>query len=429
MYEDSRLVIGAVGLGKCVCGQTASEELIRDGFLERVLVVAPLRVANATWGHEHEKWDHLGEVGIATGTPEERRAVIDSDVEIVVINIENLVWFFNMYGHNHNFDGLLIDEISKFKTAGGRTFKKLRAHLKDFSWRCGMSATPIAESGMDIYAQVLIIDGGKALGRNQETFRRTYFMQVDHMGYDWEIQPGGAERLAEDISDVVYIADDSAHADGLPDLIDVRIPVDIPDVARTFYAEMAKEGIVELPDGGLIEAPNAAVVQGKLQCVASGAVYDDDGETRWLHRAKFDALDTVLADAEGPVMLAYQYIFEREELRARYPGAVFLAETPDCIAAWNRGEVELLVLSPKSAAHGLNLQAGGHELICMGPVWSSDQWSQLLGRIRRRGQASEYVRRTTLVGAGTVDEIVLDRLAGKSQDEGVLLDHLRDVCS
>ena len=423
LYEGDRLLIAGVGFGKAMIGQTAAQELLDDGLVTRVLVIAPLKVAKLTWATEWRKWSHLEEPGVATGHPGDRLEVLASDKRIVVINIENVPWLVKE-GLHSGFDGLLIDEISKFKAVGGATFKKLRPIIKQFAWRAGLSATPVAETGIDIYSQALLVDGGTALGRSKDRFLRKYFYPTDYMEYDWQPLPGGLERLSADLAGLIYVADDMGYKADLPELVDDIRWVRLPEQARLNYAKMLKDGL--LLDGAIsVEAANAAVVTGKLQQIAAGAIYDDDGNTFWQHREKFLALEALLMAADGPVLVAYQYEFEKAELRAL--GVELFTGSAAMQDRWNAGEIPAMGLHPKSAAHGLNLQYGGHELICLSPLWSADQWQQLVGRLQRRGQPAAVVKRTTIVARDTVDHIVLEKLKGKADYEKAFMAHLKKV--
>jgi len=427
LYEGNKLVIAAKGHGKAVCGQTAAQALLDDGEVKRVLIIAPLKVCALTWATEWLKWDHLEKPAMAIGDAAIRELAIDSGARITIINIENVPWMFKKYGHRHGFDGLLIDELSKFKGVGGVAVKVLRKHLRDFTWRAGLTASPVAEQGVDIYAQALIIDGGKALGRNQDNFRRRYFYPTDFEQRKWALLPGFGPQLAEALADIIYVADDEAYEAALPELRDEVVHVVMPLTAWDSYTSMCEAMYIEAPD---IEAPNQAVVSGKLLQITAGAVYDDTGMAHWLHTAKLEALKRLVDGADGPVIVAYQFLFELAALREYWPDITVLGENPEhALAAWNRGEVSLMAVHPKSAAHGINAQFGGHELIILSPIWSADANEQLLGRIRRRGQASPFVRRTVLVVPGTIDELIMSRLLNKAEDEGNLLGHIRSACS
>jgi len=426
MYGGNVLAIAPKGMGKTVCAQTAAQELIKDGVCERVLIMAPLQVCNLNWASEHENWEHLYAPGMATGTPAQRAAVIEGDDNIVVINNDNVAWFCDSYDPwEMGFDGLLIDESTKYKSSGATKVRKMRKYLKDFKWRCGLSASPLSEAGIDIYAQVLMVDNGKALGRLQDLFRRKYFMTEDFSGYSWIYQPGGEERLAHDLRNVLFVADGEAYEETLPELREHLHFIQLPERAQNAYASMARDLLVEFEEGEDVEAANMAVRSQKLQQIAAGAMYREDG-TSYLpfHDEKVAWVKSFLRPHHR-VLIGYWYAFELEMLRAQIPDLSVLKDDPAGLKkAWNSHEISRLAVHPSSASHGLNLQSGGHTLICLGPVWSSDAWSQLVGRLRRRGQKSPYVDRHTIMAADTVDEIIWDRLQGKEFDENVIMNHI-----
>ena len=422
LYEGNILLIAQKGMGKTMIGQTAAQELLDDGELQRVLIVAPLKVAQLSWATEHENWEHLEEPGMAIGSLQRRLWAINDDHRIVVINYEVLPWLVET-GQIKYFDGILFDEIGKMKSAGSKGVKVMRRHLKQFNWRCGMSASPVAEAGGDIYSQALMIDGGKTLGTRQDKFRAQYMYPTDYQQRKWAWQPYGDKRCAEALKDMIHVADDTEYEASLPELRDEVVHVEMGPEGWQAYDEMCKGMYID--DSGT-EAKNQAVVSGKLLQVTSGSYYDNDKNVWDLHHAKYDVLHALIGQAEGPVIVCYQFQFQLEELRLMYPEIVILGDDPEAAERmWSRGEISLLGVHPKSASHGLNLQYGGHELIVLTPIWSADQNEQLIGRVRRRGQPSKYVRRTTLVVPGTVDQLILDRQLNKAADETSLMDHIK----
>ena len=422
LYSGNVLLIAEAGFGKAVVGQSAAQELIASGVLKRVLVVAPLGVCDLTWATEWKNWEHLDEPGIATGKPAQRDEVIKSDKKIVVLNIENLKWFLKEYP-THDFDGLLIDEISKFKNAGGAIMKALRPKLKSFLWRCGMTATPVAEAGLDLYSQVLIIDNGAALGRSQERFKRRFFMQLDYKGYSWGFQRGGAEALAQALKEVVHVADAQDYTKSLPAVKEIVLKVEMSAEARAHYKNMARDLFVEI-GARSAEAPNLAVASGKLQQIANGFIYDADSEAIPLGTEKHEIVKSWLAKPR-PLIVVYQWDFEKAFLRS-LGVSIFADDKKDLAARWNAGEITSLALHPKSAAHGLNLQAGGSEMLIMSPFWSADAWEQIFSRIWRRGQKAKSCTRAVLVCTNTVEELCLAKLQTKKLASGALVNHLKN---
>jgi len=426
LYGGNVLAIAPKGFGKCSCAQTAAQELIAEGVCERILIVAPLKVAELTWAGEHKKWSHLHAPAMAIGTEKQRMEAVESGNCLVVINNENVAWLVKNYRDEWPFDGLIIDESTKFKSAGSSRVMALRPLLKKFNWRVGLSATPVTESSIEIYAQVLLVDGGKALGRCQDAFRHKYFMTTDYLGYDWTFQPGGAERLAHALRHVIYTAKGEDYEDSLPELCEHLHFITLPEPARAAYSAMAGDMLTELSDEE-IEAPSAAVMTLKLQQIAAGAMYGENKAVHRLHNKKIAWLKNYLKPHHR-VLISYWFQFELDALRKAFPGLPVLVDDPAGMTdAWNTRAISRLAVHPASAGHGLNLQDGGHTLICLGPIWSLDAWSQLVGRLRRRGQKSKVVDRHVVVAADTVDKIMLARLSGKEEAEKSIMEHIKNA--
>jgi len=421
LYEGNILLIAEAGFGKAMVGQTACQELLADGHLKRILVVAPLGVCDLTWATEWQKWEHLRQPAIATGSAFRRSALIESDAPIVVLNIENLAWFLKTYPE-HNFDGLLVDEVSKFKAVTGATMKLLRWRLKEFNWRCAMTATPVNESGTDIYTQVMIVDGGETLGRSQDRFRRNYFMQMDFKGYKWDFQHGGDVRLAEALKDVIFVADGQDYTASLPKVKEVIIEVEMSEYTQAVYAEMANEMYIEIDDQES-EAVNLAVMQGKLQQISNGFVYDSAGNPIVVDTDKDYYVEQWLAKKES-LIIVYQWDFEKDYLR-ELGVPIFADDKAGIKAKWDTGKLHAIALHPKSASHGLNLQDGGHTMLIMSPFWSSDNWEQIFSRIWRRGQRAKVCTRVVLVTKNSVEQLACNRLTGKKEKAGAFVKHLK----
>lgn len=420
---DETLLVARKGFGKAVVLQTAIEELIREGHLRRVLIIAPPKVVRNVWASEWENWSHLHAPALAVPTPESRRKIIeDRSNSIVCLSADLVPWFFQTYGRNHGFDGLAIDELTRFKSPGSHGVKTLRRHVRDFKWRVGLTATPVSECGTEIYAQALVLDGGMALGTNYDNFRLRYFRATDFNQYNWEFLPGGMARLAKDLQSLVFVADDEGYAGNLPAKHETQLIVGLPDEARLLYRAMARSMIA---DG--IEAANTAVMVGKLQQIASGFMYREDGSIKWIHDAKYQAIaDHVrtLRKQGERVLICHWYEAELRAMRKQFGTYPQVTDT-GAIDKWNAGKLGVMGIHPRSGGHGLNLQRGGRHMVAVGPIWSADAWDQVIGRLWRRGQERPVVR-TTCVASRTVDELVLDRLRGKAGNEQAIMRHLKE---
>ena len=429
--HDETLLVAGVGFGKAVIGLTTAQELIHDGILKRVLVLAPKQVCALTYADEPSKWQHLDSdmIQVLSGTPKQRlKQLADPSKKIIICNFELVTWLMKFTGDK--FDGMLIDELSKLKSVGGSAFKKLRHFAKKMSWRAGMSATPVAECGADLYGQCMLLDCGAALGTRKMAFLESYMVPLDWERRNWDWAPGKLELAAERLAALVYIPDETSYAAALPPVVDEITEVEMPDDAREVYDIMKGHGIVKLmgPVGtGEVAAGSQGVRTGKMQQIACGGLYGKDYDdeqvlvAEWLFKEK--AFRTYMRGIDHPVFVIYQYAFELDWLQRMYPDAPVLGAgnkvSSEAIADWNAGKVPVLIAHPKSCAHGLNLQGACSHLIHLGPVWSADQHHQTLGRLRRRGQKADYVKRTTFVATDTIEETMMDRQDTKTIRAGV----------
>ena len=185
---------------------------------------------------------------------------------------------------------------------------------------------------------------------------------------------------------------------------------------------MKRDFVVEFPDLKAI-AMNAAVVTGKLQQMASGFVYQE-GAATWFSSHKFDRLDELLeGNQHANTIIAYTYKEELAELKRRYPKAVTL-DDKDAITRWNAGTVELLLVHPKSAGHGLNLQHGGCNMVFLSLPWSLELYEQTIGRLHRSGQVRDvwcYIMLTNK----TVDERIWGALHDKRAISEIAMEELK----
>jgi len=418
--HDATLLYAGCGIGKTIISLTAINELLRDGILKRVLIVAPLKVANNVWLQESKKWEGLEHVrmGIATGTPKQRTAMVDNqNNNVIVINFENLPWLFTRMGKAHGFDGLLIDELTKLKAVGGRQFKSLRPKLPTFMWKVGMTATPVSEDLQSLFGMCLILDNGKRLGTRKDAFLNKYFYPTDYMQYNWESRDDGSALLTV-VADLIYQVPDYRHT--LPPITYTNRMVKLPPDARKAYDTLAKDGLLDD-----VIASNAAVLSGKLLQAASGFLYRDDGPPTPLHDEKINACVQLVKQCSGPVVVCYWFTQDKERLLQAIPNAVLLGKDPATIGLWNAGKIPVLLVHPKSAGHGIQLEQGGCEMIFLTPMWSNDLTIQTIARIWRQNQ-TKPCQIHNIIAQDTVDELVIQRLEDKAQFDQLLRKHLNN---
>ncbi len=426
-------VILGLGMGKTVCSLTAIEKLMYDSFeISKVLIVAPLRVAKVTWSDEIKKWDHLQHLryAIAVGPEKERLAALQSDADIYIINRENLQWLIEKSGMPFEYDMVVLDELSSFKNWQSkrfRAFMKVRPRVKRV---IGLTGTPSSNGMMDLFAEFKCLDMGERLGRFITQYRNAFFKPDRTNGqivYSYQLLPDAEQQIYDRISDITVSLKAMDHLK-MPELISTRYPVYMDEEEQQKYDQLKADLILPYKDQDNITAANAAALSGKLCQMANGAVYSDEREVAHIHDRKLDALEDIIEAAQGPILVCFWYkhdlgrITKRlEELKIDY-GRI---SSEGSIRMWNAGKMQVGLIHPASAGHGLNLQSGGHVIVWYGLTWSLELYDQTNARLWRQGQQAETVVVQHLVTAGTIDERILKALSTKEKDQNALIEAVK----
>lgn len=423
-HDEAAIFLG-MGLGKTVITLTAVWELLLDYFtVSRVLVVAPLRVARDTWPAEATKWDHLAglTVAVAVGSKTQRLDALAQCAMVTVINRENVPWLVGYYGESWPFDMVVIDELSSFKNHRAKRFTTLVKTRPQVKRWVGLTGTPASNGLMDVWAQFRLLDGGQRLGRFITRYRDKWFTPDKRNGmqvFTYKPREGAEDEIYDAITDMTLSMRTTDHL-SLPPLTVTTTEVTLGLKERALYDRLREQMILDL-DGQVIDAANAAVLSGKLLQLASGAVYDEHGQTVQVHSAKLDALEDLIEAANGEnLLVAYWYRHDATRIRQRFPQAKELKTAAD-IQAWNNGQIPLGLIHPASAGHGLNLQTGGHLLVWFSLTWSLELYQQTNARLYRQGQ-TQPVTITHLVTTATLDEAVLKALETKNTTQAALID-------
>lgn len=395
--------------------------------MEKVLVIAPLRVAQKTWPDEIKKWDHLKHLRISRilGTEKQRLGALQAKADIWIINRENVEWLVDLYGKNWPFDMVVIDELSSFKSSKAKRFRALRKVRPMIKRIVGLTGTPAPNGLIDLWPQVYLLDQGERLGKTVTGYRSRYFEPGKRnrtVIFTWDPKPGAEEAIYSKLEDlcVSMSAEDWLQ---MPERIDREVIVQIPEAARAQYDQLERDLLLPFA-GGDITADTMAILSNKLLQMANGAVYDENGATREIHRAKLEALDDILEAANGqPVLVFYNYQHDRDRVLKHIPTARVL-DTEDDIEKWNQGKIPVMLAHPASAGHGLNLQAGGNIIVWFGLTWSLELYLQAIARLYRQGQDKSVIVHH-LIAEGTIDEDVMRALAGKDVSQKALLEAVK----
>ena len=415
LYEaDRAMILAPVGAGKTALTLTAMRDMLRDGHAKRFLVLAPKRVCLEVWPQEARIWAPGLTIAVAVGTPRQREAAFALGAHITVTNYDNLQALPAL-----DIDGVVFDELTRLKNPSGKRFKALLKVLGDMRIRWGLTGSFTSNGLEDVFGQCKVIDQ-TLLGRSKGAFLQQYFHCINRDFGEWTPAAGALEQVMQRIKPATFVLDAGEYKDKLPPLHTVVMRC---SMGMTDYKAMKKDFMLMFPDTQAVAA-NAGVVTAKLQQMASGFVYAEGKATKWLSDHKFEVLDDLLAENQhANTIIAYQYQAELAELQRRYPRACTL-DTPDAVERWNAGSIELLLVHPKSAGHGLNLQHGGSRIVFLALPWSLELFEQTIGRLHRSGQKHDvwcYV----LLTEGTVDEKIYTALHDKTSLSQLAMEALK----
>lgn len=448
------------GLGKTSITLAAIKMLRKKGLLNKVLLIAPLRVCHSVWPNEVCKWKDFNGLKVTVLHGPKKDELLKEEADIYVINPEGLEWLLQVNKSKTKtgktrvnldlrrwkklgFDTLVIDELSKFKHTNTNRFKALKLVLGTFARRWGLTGSPASNGLLDLFGQCYVLDQGRTLGQYITHYRMKYFEQ-GYDGFSWNLRDGADEEIYERLRPLALrMGDDLLD---MPKLVENNIKVQLPDKVVQIYDQLEEDLIAKL-DEGVVTAKTAAVASGKCRQVAAGAIYRDpevqalvklpSSKKDWseLHTAKLDALQDLIEELQGsPILIAYDFEHDLERLKARFGkdlpyigGGVTPKRSKELETKWNNGELPYLFGHPQSIAHGLNLQECGHHVCWFSLTWNYENYDQFNRRVRRQGNKAKRVFVHHILAEDTIDEVILSTLKLKKRGQNALFAALKSI--
>lgn len=421
-----------MGLGKTVITLTALHDLKFNRWaVNKILIIAPKKVAEDTWQVEAQKWQHLQDfrvVGVL-GSATQRENALATPADIYVINRENTQWLVQYYGRDWPFDTVVLDESSSFKNHQAKRFRALRTVRPRINRLIELTGTPNPHGLMDLWSQVFLLDGGQRLGRTVSVYRDMYFVPDKRNRttiFSYAPKDGAEQEIHRLISDICISMKAADYLD-LPDFITEDVPVVLDDKAQKAYRKLEREAVLQI-DEDTITANTAAALSGKLLQLCNGAVYGEDHEVIPVHDCKIEAFLEVVEQLKGQhALVCYYFNHDRDRLLQALDKTglrVRVYKDYRDKEDWNAGNIDILLVHPASCGYGLNLQDGGHYLIWFGLTWNLEEYLQMLKRLHRQGQKFP-VTSIRLIVKGGRDEDVIQSLEAKDDAEERLLQSLK----
>jgi SNF2 family DNA or RNA helicase len=472
-----------LGMGKTIICLTLIRDLLARGWTGKALVVAPLRVAKATWPDEIDEWEHIeglpftliraedddddiAEVYESVYRPRyekekwygeapadaakfarkpaqaarqdakeaKRQALTLEDTPLHIINAQRLEWlveFWRERWHTHRerwpYDTLIIDEATMFGVHNTLRFRAVKKVLKRIKRLHALTASPASEGYMKLFSITYLLDQGERLGRNITAYRERHFTQNQYTK-KWHLKRGHDEKIAQRIADLGLVMKAEDHRDVLGDSSDwipLKRKVKLSDHLMELYWRFEETMFLRY-DTEVIEALNGGALVNKLLQFAAGAVYNESKKIVAIHEEKIEALKELKEElGDEPIMVCYWFKSSLDRLKKAFPKAVVMDKAGKCIKPWNEGKIDMLLINPGSAAHGLNMQKGpGHDIVFFDLVWSRELYEQVIGRLARQGQ-KQLVRVHHLLVVGSADELVYDTLVDKGEGQMRLFNFIR----
>lgn len=423
--EDGAGLFLEPGLGKTAVSLSALEPRHLPA-----LVIAPKRVAETVWPAERKKWRPDLTLALAAGSPAKRKEAIRQLADITVIGRDNLkdvpVGIYKT---------VILDELSSFKSRASQRWKMAKQFCETATYVWGLTGTPAPNGLLDLWPQMRIVDGGASLGRTLTPYRERYFDPKPPLRTGvipgWDLKRGADKAIHRLLEKRALSMKAIDHLD-MPERVFNPITVKIPPKARRLYEEMATQ-LVGRWEGEDQVALTAAAMTNRLSQISAGFLYPNtdaellgtSAETLHLHDEKTAALVELLEEITSPVLVAYRYQEERDRILKAVPGAVPIEKFDQ--AAWDRGDIPVLVAHPQSAGHGLNLQyAGAHDVIWTTLTWSLEEWDQFNARLWRQGQKNR-VTIHALMAEDSIDDVIKMRVEDKIDVQDALMEHLSPI--
>lgn len=421
-----------MGLGKTIITLTAITELKFNYFeVNKVLIIAPKKVAESTWGNEIDKWRHLKDLKISKvlGSLTKRIKALNTRADIFIINRENVSWLVDYYRQDWPFDMVVVDEFSSFKNHASKRFKSLKMIKNKIKRFVGLTGTPAPNGLKDLWAQVYLLDQGERLGKNISAFRERYF-NYRRFGYsnfgEYEIKNGAEKAIKDKISDICISMKAEDYLE-LPDIIYDNVPIELDTKSKKQYEELEKKMVLSLGTTE-IDVASAAALSGKLLQLSNGAIYDENKKVHEVHDCKIERFVELIEQLNGkPALVFYNFKHDLERIKKilnKSKLKVVELKTPEDEKEWNKGNIDILLAHPASAAYGLNLQDGGNHVVWFGLNWSLELYQQANKRLHRQGQKEKVIVHH-LITKGTRDEDVMRAIENKGNIQEELLQSLK----
>jgi SNF2 family DNA or RNA helicase len=402
------------GLGKTLATLAAVEHLNLHYGL--VLVIAPPRCCVNVWPEEMDLWMEGVDYTHLTGSSEERIELIEAAEDgFLFLSYDLILWAIAEYPRLFaRIDMLILDESTKLKSWKAKKYKALKKVVFQIPRVVELTGTPAPNGLLGIWSQLFLLDRGARLGKFITHYKNKYFDQ-DYLGFTFT--PKKPKRIYKKVEGIVYALRNTQYRDMVK-----QVHIKVQSRTSRYNAMKSKSLVTLLVDGEKLEiaALSKAVQGNKLRQLSNGFIYDEFEIPHDIHNEKIQAAKDLVDELSGqPLIIFYEFKRDLERLKKAFPKATVFSDK--AVKKWNAGQIEVMLMSPWSAGHGLNLQGGGHQVCWMSPPFDLEVHEQANARVARKGQKAGGVLAYYIVGEGTIDEYVLAVLKLKDATQADLM--------
>ena len=259
------------GTGKTASAIWASDFLLKQGVINRVLVVCPLSIMDSAWRDDLFTFATHRTVSVAHGSADKRKKIVQEGADYVIINYDGIGIVLDELKKG-GFDLIIVDEATHYKNAQTRRWKLLRQLVHDNTWLWMMTGTPAAQNPTDAYGLAKLVNP-HSVPRFFGAFKDMVMFKVSQ--FTWKIRSNATDIVYRALQPAIRFTKEECL--DLPPMVYTKRQVELTSQQKKYYKELKTKLVLEIT-GEQVTAVNAAVTLNKLLQISAGAIYTDEGD-------------------------------------------------------------------------------------------------------------------------------------------------------
>jgi SNF2 family DNA or RNA helicase len=378
------------GTGKTASAIWASDFLMKQGVINRVLVVCPLSIMDSAWRDDLFTFATHRTVSVAHGSADKRKKIIQEGSDYVVINYDGIGIVLDDLKKG-GFDLIIVDEATHYKNVQTRRWKLLRQLIHDNTWLWMMTGTPAAQNPTDAYGLAKLVSPNR-VPRFFGAFKDMVMFKVSQ--FTWKIRADATDIVFRALQPAIRFTKDECL--DLPPMVYTKRQVELTAQQKKYYKELKTKLVLDIT-GEQVTAINAAVTLNKLLQISAGAIYTDEGDVLEFDiKNRYKVLREVIDESSQKVLVFVPFTHAIDILTAKLRSERITTEViRGDVPAYKRTQIfkkfqeetdpQVLVIQPQAASHGVTLTRA-NTVVWWGPTSSLETYDQANARVHRSGQ-------------------------------------------